>query len=260
MEILSYPIGLLVGLFPIAASLGPSKAPAHLLLDGRPVCELTERSPGCMVDLGRDPRVHLLELLRTDAAGQVTERVRRWVNRPGIDSEILVSGDCDEAVRRCGFDITWAHPLRLDPKRIDLTLDGAPVWHGNGKERHASVALGAKARPAGSRRRRRVSGRYARHVLAHALRGLSRGSAGRAPGRAAPPLARCGLRRVGGGGPSVVRLARPHRRGRRDRRHVRHAADRLRRSRRFPGQDSRTCPARTRKRSERSRAPTSVST
>ena len=127
MEILSYPIGLLVGLFPIAASLGPSKAPAHLILDGQPVCELTERSPGCMVDLGRDPRVHLLELLRTDVAGHVTERVRRWVNRPGIDSEVLVAGGCDEAARQCEFDITWAHPLRLDPKRIDLVLDGAPA-------------------------------------------------------------------------------------------------------------------------------------
>ena len=145
MEILSYPIGLLVGLFPIAASLGPSKAPAHLLLDGRPVCELTERSPGCMVDLGPDPRVHLLELLRTDAAGHVTERVRRWVNRPGIDAEILAAGGCDEAARRCDFELTWAHPLRLDPKRIDISLDGTPVW--NGKERRVSVSLGAKARP-----------------------------------------------------------------------------------------------------------------
>jgi len=147
MEILSYPIGLLVGLFPIAASLGPAKAPAHLLLDGQPVCELTERSPGCMVDLGRDPRVHLLELLRTDAAGHVTERVRRWVNRPGIESEVLVAGGCDEAARQCEFDITWAHPLRLDPKTIDLALDGALVWHGKGKERHASVSLGARVRP-----------------------------------------------------------------------------------------------------------------
>jgi photosystem II stability/assembly factor-like uncharacterized protein len=145
MEILSYPIGLLVGLFPIAVSLGPSKAPAHLLLDGRPVCELTERSPGCMVDLGRDPRVHLLELLRTDAAGQVTERVRRWVNRPGIEPEVFASGGCDEPARRCEFDFTWAHPSRLDPKRIDVSLDGAPVWHG--KERHASIPLRAKAQP-----------------------------------------------------------------------------------------------------------------
>ena len=145
MEILSYPIGLLIGLFPIAVSLGPSKAPAHLLLDGRPVCELTERSPGCMVELGPDPRVHLLELLRTDAAGHVTERVRRWVNRPGIEPEVMAAGACDEAARRCDFDLTWAHPARLDPKRVVISLDGVAVWHGT--ERRASVALGANARP-----------------------------------------------------------------------------------------------------------------
>ncbi len=145
MEILSYPIGLLVGLFPIAVALGPSQAPAHLLLDHRPVCEVTARSPGCMVDLGRDPRVHLLELVRTDAAGHVAERVRRWINRPGIEPEILAAVFCNEAKRRCDFDLTWAHPDRLEPSRVDLSLDGRSVWHG--KDRKGTVALAAGAKP-----------------------------------------------------------------------------------------------------------------
>ncbi len=145
MEILSYPIGLLVGLFPIAVALGPSQAPAHLLLDSRPVCEMTARSPGCMVDLGRDPRVHLLELVRTDAAGRVTERVRRWINRPGIEPEVLAAASCDEKTGRCDFDLTWAHPDRLEPTRVDLSLDGRSVWHG--KDRKASVPLAAGAKP-----------------------------------------------------------------------------------------------------------------
>lgn len=145
MEILSYPIGLLVGLFPIAVALGPSQSPAHLLLDHRPVCEVTARSPGCMVDLGRDPRVHLLELVRTDAAGHVTERVRRWINRPGIEPEILAAISCNESKRRCDFDLTWAHPDRLEPSRVDLSLDGRSVWHG--KDRKGTVALAAGAKP-----------------------------------------------------------------------------------------------------------------
>ena len=66
---------------------------------------------------------------------------------PGSSPKSWSRADCDEAARQCEFDITWAHPLRLDPKRIDLALDGAPVWHGKGKERHASVSLGARARP-----------------------------------------------------------------------------------------------------------------
>ncbi len=145
MEILSYPVGLLIGLFPIAADLGPSREPAHLLLDSRPVCELTERAPGCMVDLGLDPRVHLLELVRTDATGRVTERVRRWVNRPGVEPEVLASGTCDEKRRQCDFDLSWAHPAKLDPKRLDLTLDGVAVWHG--REHHATVPLAKGAKP-----------------------------------------------------------------------------------------------------------------
>ncbi|HEX4439939.1 MAG TPA: hypothetical protein VH854_07690 [Thermoanaerobaculia bacterium] len=145
MDILSYPVGLLIGLLPIAADLGPERAPAHLLLDSRPVCELTSRAPGCMVDLGLSPRIHLLELVRTDAAGHVTERVGRWVNRPGVHPEILARGSCDEKAASCDFDLAWAHPRRLDPDRVDLTLDGRPVWHG--RDRHAKIALAKGAKP-----------------------------------------------------------------------------------------------------------------
>jgi len=145
MDILSYPVGLLIGLLPVAVDLGPEREPAHLLLDSRPVCELTARSPGCMVDLGLSPRIHLLELVRTDPAGRVTERVGRWVNRPGVQPEVLARGSCDEKKASCEFDFAWAHPRRLDPDRLDLSLDGRGVWHG--KERHARVALAKGAKP-----------------------------------------------------------------------------------------------------------------
>ncbi len=145
MEILSYPVGLLIGLFPIAVELGPSRAPAHLLLDSRPVCRITPRSPGCMVDLGTDPRVHLLELVRTDVSGHVTERVRRWINRPGIDPEVLVAGTCDDKGRQCAFEVSWAHPRKLDPRRVVLLLDGVTVYRG--KERRVQVPLAKGAKP-----------------------------------------------------------------------------------------------------------------
>ena len=145
MDILSYPVGLLIGMLPIAADLGPEKAPAHLLLDSRPVCELTARAPGCMVDLGLSPRIHLLELVRTDAAGHVSERVGRWINRPGIHPEVLARGACEEKTGSCEFDFAWAHPRKLDPDRLDLSLDGRAVWHG--RERHAKVALRKGAKP-----------------------------------------------------------------------------------------------------------------
>ena len=260
MEILSYPIGLLVGLFPIAASLGPSKAPAHLLLDGRPVCELTERSPGCMVDLGRDPRVHLLELLRTDAAGHVTERVRRWVNRPGIESEVLASRRTATR-RRDGASSTSPGPILDGSIRSASTSRSTERPSGTARQ---GTSCERSARTRGATRRSLVAdaefpdGTRAT-LLAHALRDLSRGSAGRAPGRAAPPSPDAGsdesvataLRSAGW----PVRTVED----RRDRHHIRHAADGVRRRRRLPEKIP-DLPARTRKISERSRAPTSAST
>lgn len=130
MEILSYPVGLLIGLFPVIVSLGDGPAPARLLLDGAPVCTVTRAAPACTVDLGADPRIHLLELVRKDAAGHVTERVRRWVNKPGAEAEVRATGDCDEKSRVCDFALSWAHPARLDPSTMAVSLDGVPVSRG----------------------------------------------------------------------------------------------------------------------------------
>jgi photosystem II stability/assembly factor-like uncharacterized protein len=109
------------------------------------VCEATERSPGCTVDLGLDPRVHLLELIRTDAAGHVTERVSRWINRPGIEPEVVASGTCDEKRHQCEFVVTWAHPQKLDPRSVTLQLDGVERWRGSGHQ--GTIALAKGARP-----------------------------------------------------------------------------------------------------------------
>lgn len=127
MEILSYPVGLLIGLFPVIVTLGDQPAPARLLLDGVPICTVTRSAPACTVDLGPDPRIHLLELVRKDAAGKVTERVRRWVNKPGAEAEVRAAGDCNEKSRICDFELSWAHPARLDPAAMSVTLDGTPV-------------------------------------------------------------------------------------------------------------------------------------
>ncbi|MDQ6894395.1 MAG: hypothetical protein M3167_17185 [Acidobacteriota bacterium] len=127
MEILSYPVGLLIGLFPVIVSLGDQPAPAKLLLDGAPVCTVTRAAPACTVDLGPDPRIHLLELVRRDDVGRITEKVRRWVNKPGVEAEVRATGDCDEKSRVCDFALSWAHPARLDPSAMSVTLDGTPV-------------------------------------------------------------------------------------------------------------------------------------
>ena len=127
MEILSYPVGLLIGLFPVIVDLGPNAQNAELLLDGRPACAVTGRAPACTVDLGPDPVIHLMELVRKDKAGQVTERVSRWVNKPGVEAEVHVGGTCEKKTRSCDFIVTWAHPLKQDPASLTVAVDGSTV-------------------------------------------------------------------------------------------------------------------------------------
>ena len=127
MDILSYPVGLLIGLFPVIVDLGGRPEPAELLLDGRPACAISARAPACTVDLGPDPVLHLLELVRKDKAGRVTESVRRWVNKPGVEAEVRAAGRCEKKTRACDFTVTWAHPARLDPASLTVALDGVTV-------------------------------------------------------------------------------------------------------------------------------------
>ena len=127
MEILSYPVGLLIGLFPVIVDLGPGTQNAELLLDGRPACTITARAPACTVDLGPDPVIHLMELVRKDRAGHVTEKVSRWINKPGVEAEVHVGGTCEKKSRTCDFTITWAHPAKQDPASLTIALDGMTI-------------------------------------------------------------------------------------------------------------------------------------
>lgn len=127
MDILSYPVGLLIGLFPVIVDLGGSARPAELLLDGQPACTISARAPSCTVDLGPDPVIHLLELVRKDKSGQVVESVKRWVNKPGVEAEVRAAGSCDRKTSLCDFTVTWAHPARLDPATLTVALDGVTV-------------------------------------------------------------------------------------------------------------------------------------
>jgi photosystem II stability/assembly factor-like uncharacterized protein len=127
LDILTYPVGLLIGLFPVIVDLGGRPEPAELILDGRPACTISARAPACTVDLGPDPVIHLLELVRKDVSGHVTETVRRWVNKPGVEAEVHALGRCEGKTSSCEFTMTWAHPARLDPVSLTVALDGVTV-------------------------------------------------------------------------------------------------------------------------------------
>jgi hypothetical protein len=112
---------------PVLANLGPATNEAQVFLDGRPACALTATAPVCNVDLGPELRVHLLELVRRDGRGQVVERVRRWINRPGAQAEVYLNSDCPAQASECTASIGWGHPNKLDPLAMTVTVNGAPV-------------------------------------------------------------------------------------------------------------------------------------
>jgi hypothetical protein len=125
VQILTYPVGVVVGLLPVVVELGAPPRPASLLLDGRPACTFVSDASACVVDLGAAPKVHLLELVRQGPSGNVVERAVRWVNRPGsAEAEVQTRARCVEGSNRCSVRVGWAHPERLNPKKISVALDG----------------------------------------------------------------------------------------------------------------------------------------
>lgn len=127
MDILTFSVGLLIGLFPVVVDMGGHLGTARLRLDGLIVCEVSAKAPACLVDLGPDPKVHSLDLERLDGDRHVVEEIHRWVNRPGVDAKLRATGACGPTHPECEFHIEWAHPARLDPSTLTAALDGHPV-------------------------------------------------------------------------------------------------------------------------------------
>ena len=124
MKILTFSVGLVAGEHLIEVDLGPSDKPAELHLDGELVCSPNSAKPRCPVDLGEAPRVHLLELIRRNAAGDEVARVERWINRPGQEAELAIrlADRTNDGV--CGGRVIWLHPLKQHPVELDLTHNG----------------------------------------------------------------------------------------------------------------------------------------
>ncbi len=124
LQILTFPIGLIVGEHRIEVDLGVTQKPADLSLDGKKVCFVTASDPGCAVDFGPAPHVHLLELIRRGPDGGVAQRHHRWVNRPGQEAELTIMFSEPAADGVCSGHLVWLHPEKLDPSWIEVTEDG----------------------------------------------------------------------------------------------------------------------------------------
>ncbi len=120
IRILTYPTGLVVGELEVAVDLGPGKQSAELFLDGEAACSMTAAASSCKVDLGPDPHVHLLELVRPDGT-----RAERWVNRPGQEAELTLLPLPPSGSGPCQARIGWAHPERKSPVELEVILPGA---------------------------------------------------------------------------------------------------------------------------------------
>ncbi len=127
LQILSFPIGLIVGEQRIEVDLGVTQEPADLYLDGKRVCTPTASEPWCTVDFGLMPRVHLLELVRRGPDGGVDQYHERWFNRPGQEAELAIMLAKPSADGDCSGRVVWLHPEKLDPTWIEVTADGRPL-------------------------------------------------------------------------------------------------------------------------------------
>ena len=127
LSISTYPVGLVIGELPVEVNLGATGTPADLYLDGQKACELSAAKTACRVDLGRDPHVHLLELVRPAASGRDVERAFRWINRPGQEAELLLRLSPANAQDQCEARVFTNHPRKQTPAVLEVLLDGKPL-------------------------------------------------------------------------------------------------------------------------------------
>jgi len=131
ISILTFPIGLVVGEHEFEVDLGPSRAAAELSIDGRRVCSLGGDIDHCTVDLGRDPKVRLIELTRRDATGIVIASDRRWINRPGQEAELDFQFSPREPMGICRGSLIWLHPEKQSPSLLLIQHNGRSLRIGD---------------------------------------------------------------------------------------------------------------------------------
>jgi hypothetical protein len=123
LEILTSSPGLVAGELLIDVDLGASGGEAKLFLDGEERCQMTADKLRCAVDLGGDLRVHLVELIRERADGG-SDRVERWLNRPGREAEIEVQLASRPIGLMCGGRLLFSDANGLEPALLGVDAAG----------------------------------------------------------------------------------------------------------------------------------------
>jgi hypothetical protein len=121
--ILTSPLGLVNGELEVEVDLGGSMEPATLYLNGVDACTPTSASPKCVVDLGLDLHVHLLELILSETNGPV-QLAERWFNRPGHEAELEIELATRPVGDVCGGRLNWFDTHGLQPAVLEAEAAG----------------------------------------------------------------------------------------------------------------------------------------
>lgn len=127
MEILSYPVGLLVGVIQITVAFSAGENGGSLLLNGERVCDLTPSQNSCQVALGAVPKLHRLDLASETPQGLVVNDTR-WLNRGVLPAELRLVKTTNG--KRCEMFLVYAHPNKEKAIRLLVTSDREVLFDG----------------------------------------------------------------------------------------------------------------------------------
>lgn len=127
MEILSYPVGLLVGVIQITVAFSSGESKGYLLLNGEKACDLTPSQNVCQVALGEAPRIHRLDLLGETPQGLVVKDTR-WLNRGVLPAELRLVKTTGG--KRCEVLLAYAHPNKEKAIRVLVSSDRGLLFDG----------------------------------------------------------------------------------------------------------------------------------
>lgn len=119
------PLGLVRGDLEVEVDLGGAGV-GTLYLDGVEACKPTGISPKCVVDLGPELHVHLLELITTAFDGSI-RRAERWVNRPGHEANLEIELASRPIGNVCGGRLSWYDIHNQQPVVLEVEAAGEHI-------------------------------------------------------------------------------------------------------------------------------------
>jgi hypothetical protein len=119
-------LGLVSGVQTVDLRTDPAVQSITLTMGGREVATLHERPWRARVDFGADLAPRELVATAYDAGGQEIARATQLINlpHPVAELEMVLVRDHEEP---SAVELLWHHRQQAMPKRVTITLDGAPL-------------------------------------------------------------------------------------------------------------------------------------